>query len=153
MLVYIVEDDEDKAEQITLLLGQHEHQVSIERYRSYQSGLKAVLSIPPALLILDMSLPTFDFNPTVRTGRPRNVGGYDLLRKMKLHGILAPAVIVTQLESFDDGETTVTLPEIEARCRSECPQHFMGSVFYSPTSDNWRRELSLLLTPLLGSLK
>ena len=63
------------------------YSAEIQIFTSFQSGLRAVEAACPQLVILDMTLPTFDRKPNSREGRVRPLGGYDLMRKMKLKNL------------------------------------------------------------------
>jgi CheY-like chemotaxis protein len=146
MRIYIVEDSPIKANNLVTfvsdLLGDTQ---DIHLYVSFQSGLKAIEANPPDTLILDMTLPTFDRRPNAREGRLRPLGGYDIMRKLKLKGIYTKIIVVTQLESFGDDEDEVSFKEITAQCHREFPDVFLGSVYYDQNGTNWRPHLQQLL--------
>ncbi|EJP42845.1 response regulator [Acinetobacter baumannii] len=84
-MIYIVEDSDLKIQKIESFLldnGYTKDQINI--YRSYQSGVQAILKNPPDLVILDMSIPTFDKSIDSREGRARPLGGYDVMKKFYL---------------------------------------------------------------------
>jgi CheY-like chemotaxis protein len=145
VLIYIVEDYELKAERIESAVRTVLADARIEVFRSYQSGLKAVLQKQPDLILLDMSLPSFDMMGSARFGRPRSLGGYDLMRKMALKNVTARVFVVTQLDAFGDGTAKVTLKEMTERCHNEFPELFIGSVYFSQTSDDWISKLHAVL--------
>ncbi|TPI26812.1 response regulator [Mesorhizobium sp. B3-2-1] len=145
MIVYLIEDDELKAARISSYLAERINGSSIERFRSYQSGLKAVESKLPDLIILDMTIPTFDPGPRRREGRPRSMGGRDLMRKMARKGRTCPVVIVTQFESFGEADESVSYDQLKAQCELEFPQLFRGMAHYHATSNAWEAELDHLI--------
>jgi CheY-like chemotaxis protein len=152
MRLYLIEDDSQKAESISQFLGRMHPAVCVELFGSYQSGLKAIERDAPDLIVLDMNLPTFDNLGALRGGRPRALGGYEILRKMRRKGLAVPVVVITQLESFGDGDSRVSFAEIIERCQNEFPQSFLGGVYYSRLSDAWQEEVRLLLAHILEQL-
>ena len=117
----------------------------IEVFTSYQSGLKKLVDVMPDLIILDMSLPTFDRGGNQREGRLRPLGGYEIMRKLNLRNIEFKSIVVTQLESFGEGGSRVTFDEMNEKCKSEFPTKYLGSVFFGQSDDNWKSGLKELI--------
>lgn len=141
MLIYLIEDDNLKAGQIIPFVKSMTPNLSIEHYRSYQSGLKAIELLVPDMVILDMTLPTFDTSGSSRHGRPRSLGGYEIMRKMKRKKISAPVFIMSALEAFGDGKAKISFDEVKNRCFNEFPGMLVGAAFFSLTSDEWKGPL------------
>lgn len=145
MIVYLVEDDSLKAERMTKFLVSHFPEFEIKVFGSFQSGLRAIEENTPELLILDMTIPTFDRGHNKREGRLRPLGGYDLMRKLKLRNTQTLVIVVTQLETFGEGEDEVSFSEISSRCKREFPGVFLGSVYFRQGEATWQDELIQLV--------
>lgn len=145
MLIYLIEDDRQKAAGISSFINAVKPDFQIQQLLSYQSGLKALQTITPNFVILDMTLPTFDVTPTGRPGRPRPVGGYEIMRKMRLRRIACPVLLITQLEKYGEGSEQVSFAEMNAKCLSEFPDMFLGGVYYHPTQTAWQDALENVL--------
>lgn len=145
MKVGIVEDDALKLGTLCEFLEKKYPDLVVRNYRSYNSGLKGIVADNPDILLLDMTLPTFDRTPAGREGRFRPLGGYDMIRKIHLLRLPIKVIIVSQLEAFGEGVEQVSLNEITDRCSSEFPELFAGSVYYHPTSSEWESPLLQLL--------
>lgn len=144
--VHIVEDNAIKAACITkFLLENYSSICNSTVLESFQSALRAIEANLPDLVILDMTLPTFDRKPNSREGRMRPLGGYDLMHKMKHRSITAAVIVVTQLEKFGEGEDEISFAEITSRCKREFPDFFLGSVYYDQGGLNWQNDLDALL--------
>jgi CheY-like chemotaxis protein len=141
MLVYVVEDDFLKASHLMTFLRESVQGVQVSVFGSFQSGLRAIQQATPDLVILDMTLPTFDRAGTDREGRLRPLGGYDLMRKLMHHSVQVSVVVVTQLETFGEGVDQVTLPELVERCRRDFPSIFRGAVYFRQADSGWQNEL------------
>lgn len=149
--IYIVEDNILKAACISdFFLREYVETFSTTVFGSFQSALKAIETSPPDLIILDMTLPTFDRKPNSREGRMRPIGGYDLMCKMKYKDISAYVVVVTQLETFGEGDEEISFPEITARCDRDFPNFFLGSVYFDQGGINWQSNLALLIKKFLN---
>jgi DNA-binding NarL/FixJ family response regulator len=141
----LIEDSPLKAGLIqAFVCGELAHiELSIER--SYQSGLRRIAESPPEAVILDMSLPNFDVAPSVRHGKPRPLGGYDILRKIKRLGLTTKALVITQYESFGVGSRSYSFAELDAKCGEEFPGVFYGMVYFSPEGREWKSRLNEFL--------
>ncbi len=141
-MIYVIEDNIVKARQVEAFLSSNfQGPPTVSLYMSFQSGLKAIELSPPELVILDMTLPTFDRKPNAREGRLRPLGGYDLMRKMKLKGLMSKVIVLTQLESFGEGDDVVGFEEITSKCDEEFPDFFLGSVYFDQGGQAWHQTL------------
>ncbi|WP_182911954.1 response regulator [Sphingomonas cavernae] len=145
MTALIIEDDELKTERLKSFLGQELPDHQIEVARSYKSGLRALVANTPALVILDMTLPTFDIAPGSDGGRPLNLGGRELLRQMKRRSLAYPTVVVTGFDAFGSEPQDVTLAQLDGELEAEFGDFYIGSVYFNATSDDWRDQLRLLV--------
>lgn len=149
MRIYLIEDSDLKIRKIKeFLLSEFGSDFVPEVFGSYNSGLRAMQANVPDLAILDMTLPNFDRTPSVREGKPRPLGGYDLMRKMKLYGIAAKAIVVTQLEAFGEGSEKVSFKDITTIAQEEFPGFFLGSVYFDQASSRWQSSLADMVRAL-----
>ncbi len=152
MKVLIVEDDQNKLKQLVNYIRDNWPNSTVEEKRSYQSGLKELIQTKYDLLILDMTMPTFDISPREKGGRPRAFAGKDILSSMEWKKINVPVIIVTQFESFGEGENTTSLEELRKQLKLAYKQ-YMGTVFYSAASDTWKEELGRIIRPFVVPLE
>lgn len=148
MLIYIVEDDGLKLERVMGFLSEFMPQHDCEVAASFQSGLRLVESRTPDLIILDMTLPTFDRAPNAHEGRLRPLGGYDLLRKLQLRKVETKVIVLSQLVSFGDEVKRVSFAEIIQRCKDEFPQIFVEGVYFDQSDISWQHSLLNLIAKL-----
>lgn len=146
MLVYIVEDDFLKANRLLTFLKESLEGAQVNIFGSFQSGLRALQRATPDLVILDMTLPTFDRAGSDREGRLRPLGGYDLMRKLIHRSVQVSVIVVTQLETFGEGADQITFPELVERCRRDFPAIFRGGVYFRQADSGWQSELLRLIS-------
>lgn len=142
MNTYIVEDDALKSERLILFMRERFPTSEVTLFGSFQSGLKAVELKVPDLLLLDMTLPTFDRQLGARESRLRPLGGYELLSKLRLKSIKTKVIVVTGLVAFGEGGSRITFEEVEGRCRYEFGSLFAGMIYYQQTSLEWQQILA-----------
>src|SRR5712671_1696051 len=103
MRVLIVEDDDNKRSRLIEFLGETLPSASIDIAKSFQSGLRQVRDKAANLVLLDMTLPTYDIGPDESGGNMHPFGGRDFLRQMKRLKVITPVIVVTQFETFGSG--------------------------------------------------
>jgi CheY-like chemotaxis protein len=134
--VWLVEDDGFKRDKLRACLREVIPQADIREAKSAKSAFNFLREGAPDLVVLDMSLPTFDIGPTESGGRPQGFGGVEVLREMDRKGVRAPVIVVTQYEFF--GEERVSIHELASRLRAEHVDTFSALVFYEAASEQWK---------------
>jgi CheY-like chemotaxis protein len=144
MKVLLVEDDEDKREQLREFLSS-ELSAEVTEARSRQSGIHALLKDSFDLIVLDMSMPTFDITPTEDGGRPQAYAGRDILHQMDRYAITTKVVVVTQFDRFGQSEDEITLLELDKQLEGAFPDNYLGAVYYNVSYAGWQESLRTLL--------
>lgn len=153
MKILIIEDDEPKMNAMSefiLSCTECQHAEIIGK-KSYQSGLAEVMTNPPDMLFLDMSIPTYDRCPEdPKGGRPRPFGGRDILREVYRKNLETKVAIVTQFAVLKDSDKEEkTLEELTTTFDKEFPDHFLGIVFYRHSENSWQAPLKKLVDEFL----
>ncbi len=144
--VLIIEDDKKKIGDIKdYLSGQKMENVVIKE--SYQSGLRELLanSDKYALLLLDMSLPTWDKSPNELSGHFEKFGGYNILKELVRKKKQLPTILMTMFDNFGESDNSIDLKEINRILSSEFSEFYKGVVYYNSRENKWRDELRHLL--------
>lgn len=145
MTILLIEDDQLKAETIMLFVVSQVAAAQIKHVRSFQSGLEALLTAPPDLVLLDMTLPQFDLSDGEGGDDTRHYGGRDILSEMSRADMGTPAIVVTQFDTFGKGNDVLTLSELDRSLRVEFRVNYLGAVFYNASESSWREKLRKLL--------
>lgn len=145
MNALVVEDDELKMGRLRAFLTTELHGCAVEVARSYKSGLRAVTGETWTVVVMDMTLPSFDITPGTDGGRPLRLGGKDLLRQMQRRGATYPTIVVTGFDTFGSARDTVTLDQLDAQLCEEFSEFYLGSVYFNATADDWKDQLRALL--------
>jgi CheY-like chemotaxis protein len=141
MKVLVIDDDPNKMRQLTECIREFAADTQVLQARSYQSGLKAALFEGPDLVVLDMTMPTFDVGGKETGGRERRYAGLQILRQLKRKETAVATVVVTQFEQFGEGDDQITLAELRVRLAKEFPGSYLGTIYYQAGDSKWRDEL------------
>lgn len=151
MKILIIEDQPEKAQDIINYLSLTSS-VNIENIiveESLRSGLMQVVSEDaPKLVILDMSMPRFTTGANSNLGsEPVSFAGRELMKQMKIREIYIPTIVVTQYAIFE--KDNVTLRDLDLEFKFEFNEFYIGSVYYSSASNDWKIDLSKLIGDIL----
>ena len=137
MNILLVEDDEDKREEIANYL-RSTFNASLYEVRSFQSGLKAIKELSFDLIILDMTIPTYDRNPQENGGRTQAFGGKMLLFEMQRRKIKTRSIVVTQFDIFGKGDEEMNLTDLNLDLANTFGDVYYGAIQYNNRYDNWK---------------
>jgi CheY-like chemotaxis protein len=151
MQLLLIEDDAFKAKRISKFLSDRfpKSEVSVER--SVSAGLSRIFGEPaPEVILLDMSLSTYDVGPRETGGRPQNFGGIAVLEHMARRNFLVPVIVVTQFDTFPKVIGEMSLEDIRTDLAKRFPEAFKGLVYYSSREAEWESRLTGLLQTILS---
>lgn len=142
MKLLLVEDDRNKLEQIRELVTSRFPLLKLDDRFSYHHGAKSALTGEYDLILLDMSMPSFNASPSRSAGSPLHFAGREILRQMKRRNIKTKVVVVTQFDIFGEGKDRMSLEELTDELRRDYPDLFLGTVYYNPKQEQWKGELT-----------
>jgi CheY-like chemotaxis protein len=146
MMVLIVEDDENKGQQLSRFLRATYPDVELELVKSLQSAVRFVKRVQPSLLIVDMTLPNYDpSSDEPGGGDTHSFGGRELLRQMDRFNINVPVIVFTQFETFGRQSNQMGLPELDKQLKDEHPAVYRGAVYYHASIQSWEMHLKRLI--------
>lgn len=146
MKILIVEDDQKKLFQLRNYIEEKYAEADIVTKRAYNSGLRELIEHVYDLLLLDMTLPTFEVSPSEPGGRPRPFGGREILIEMARHKIDVPVIIVTQFETFGEGDLQISLDELRHELFELKDPRYKGTIYYNSMDNRWKKELQKAIT-------
>jgi CheY-like chemotaxis protein len=147
--VLLIEDDPFKAKRLMGFLKERFASHHIVISRSVSAGLASLFSSEtPHVLLLDMSLSTFDVGPRETGGRPQNFGGIAILEHMVRRRLELPVIVITQFETFPKDNGEMGLEEVESDLKARFPAIFRGLIYYSSRETRWEERLTKTLKEL-----
>lgn len=146
--ILLVEDDRKKISDIKDFFFQLEDKCDLSIKESYQSGLRELLDNPYDLLLLDMSIPTWDNSKSELHSTFEKFGGYKILKELQRKGRELPTILITMFDDFGESDAAMTVQELDKILQSEFSTIYEGVVFYSARENSWKGQLKLLLMPI-----
>lgn len=144
----IVEDIEPKANEIKAFVEKEYPLVEIFRTESYNSSLKEIFTNYNNydLILLDMTMSTFDVSEEDHGGLPEPLAGRQILDGMFLRDITTPVVVVTMYKSF----AGVGIAEFDKELSEEYADIYRGYIFFVYNSNDWKEKLKTYLNSIYG---
>lgn len=139
MDILIIEDNQLKREKICDFLAAN-FEVKLFEAASYNSGLNAVLARKYDLLVLDMSMPTFDRTPATNGGRFRALAGKEIAVRLQKQKRLIPFVVVTGYSDFSVNAESLSIYQIDEALKI-LGDEYKGCVFFDAVESVWKENL------------
>ena len=142
----LIEDNRHKRQKICSLISEWNLSTDIMEARSYTSGWQALQDKEFDLVILDMSLPTYDTNENETGGKFRTFGGKEIVRRIARRNIKTKFVFITQYSSFNDTSVTQSLGSIEEELISDYGDQCLGVIRFDTATTEWKETLIGILS-------
>lgn len=149
MRILIIEDHPYKLAQITGFINETFTSFNITIRNSYNSGLRELVlhAKDYQLVLLDISMPNYDISPEENGGDFLPLAGKLILKEMYLRDIETKAIVVTMHGSFEDG---TKLSELDSELKLDFAENYIGHVYFSAVSNEWKNQLSKLINTLIN---
>lgn len=149
MKILIIEDDMNKIEQIEAFLKLINPDIHTTVKKSYQSGLREIIKSHYDLIVLDMSLPTYDISPKEEGGPFLTYAGEEILQEMMRRNITSKVIVATQFDSFGEGQDAITLDQLRDRLSMKFKDNYLKSIYYEASEKNWKDEILSIVESIL----
>ena len=133
MKALIVEDNSNKLNQIKETLKELYPDIDIDEAHSFNSGVKKVYQNIWDIVLLDMSLPTYDISHTESGGDKKPIAGKNIMKRMRNKKMSTPVIVITQFETFDDDK--ISLDSLNGEFEESFKDIWKGTILYS--NDDW----------------
>jgi CheY-like chemotaxis protein len=146
--ILLIEDDKKKIADIVDYFNNLDSKLVLAIKESYQSGLRSLLGESFDLLLLDMSIPTWDNSKGELNSNFEKFGGYKILKELQRKRKQIPTILITMFDNFGESDSSMTLNELDKILKIEFGNSYCGVVFYSARENNWKEQLKHLLTSI-----
>jgi DNA-binding NarL/FixJ family response regulator len=146
--ILIVEDNHLKLEKLKQFLESEYKDLELSERTSYNSALReiALNYRNYDLVLLDMSMQTYDISNEESGGEPEPLAGKNILKQIYLRDIPTKVLVVTMYENFVDG---TKIAKLDKDLMSEFPDNYCGYIFFSHTNLDWATELRSSINKLI----
>lgn len=148
MKLLLIEDDIKKIDDISAFIKGYSNDCSFIVKRSYQSGLREILKSDFDLILLDMSMPTYEKSDNEPGGEFEKFAGMKILKEMSRRGKNLKTVLITMFDDFGEGEKSITLKDMNNVLLRDFEGIYLGAVYYNSSENIWKDELASYLNSL-----
>jgi chemotaxis response regulator CheB len=146
MNVLLIEDDLQKGGRLTAYLSKRFGMEKISLARSVTTAIDKLDDSSPELIVLDMSLPSYEEGRSLHSGgRQNSFGGLNILAYMVATGINVPTVVVTQFPEFEEKGLRLSLGELHAKLLRDFKNIYLGLVHYRHNEESWMSSLDEII--------
>lgn len=146
--VIVIEDDFKKMEDIKSFLVESYKLDIVTIKESYQSGLRELINNNYDLLLLDMSIPTWDKSIDEPGGNFEKFGGYKILKEITRKKKPVKTILITMFDDFGESDTSITLSQLDNILKTEFPDIYVGAVYYNTREEKWKNDLNSFIEEL-----
>jgi DNA-binding NarL/FixJ family response regulator len=146
--IIVIEDDFKKKEDIRNFLSSGLGIEKITIKESYQSGLRELIKNEYDLLLLDMSIPTWDKSIDEPGGNFEKFGGFKILKEITRKKKPIDTILITMFDDFGESDTSITLSQLNDWLKEEFPEFYKGAVYYNTREEKWKDDLAAFISRL-----
>lgn len=144
--ILIIEDDAPKLKAIINFLNEDLNFFEPVIAKSLTSAIQKLSNEEFDLCIVDMSIPSYDFEADKTGGEPQSGGGRDILRFISSEAPRTKAVVLTQYNEFRTTHgVDVTLDALTVSLMKKFNKILLAVVFYSTQKGEWRKKLKSVI--------
>lgn len=140
-----IEDDEKKIEDVKLFVESSFPKLDLTITQSYQSGLKELINSDYDLLLLDMSIPTWDSIQYEPVDSFEKFGGFKIMRELTRRNRAIRTILITMFDDFGESDSSITVSQIDLILKNDFSAFYLGYVFYNSKENNWKNDLKRML--------
>jgi CheY-like chemotaxis protein len=146
--ILFIEDNLIKMEAVLQVMQLNYPNAEIVTKDSFRSGLRELIANQYDILLLDMSLPTWDREEVNKQEGFERFGGETIMREMKRKNKLVPTIVITMFSEFGIGKSFIDLIDLDKHLKNEFSGFYHGFVKYSSSEKKWEVELLNALNKL-----
>jgi DNA-binding LytR/AlgR family response regulator len=143
--ILFVEDNPHKRARIIEFIKSTFPQIEIFEAHSFSSGCQAIEKNDFSIILLDISMPTYDRVGNESGGKFRPFAGREIARKIMRNDKKSLVIFITQYNSFSDKGNSYSLEGLGEILLSESKQNYGGLVFYDSALSSWKNEIRKII--------
>jgi CheY-like chemotaxis protein len=142
MKLLLVEDEGPKREHILAMLAEHSPNSIVDVAKSVRAAVHYLRNNQPDIVLLDMSLPTFEVDASEPGGRPQGFGGVEVIRYLERYKRKSAVLVITAYEAFPVAGKPVGLEKVREMLVRDHPGTFRGLIYFNSFTGEWREALA-----------
>jgi len=139
--ILLVEDSEYKRKLISDFIYSLDLDINLSHASSFQSGSQAISSEDYNIVLLDLSLPTFDKSEHETGGRFRAFGGKEIAKKLIRFKKKSRIIFITQYESFSDKDSFYTFDTLKNQLALQLSPNYVDMIHFHSFKSGWKEDL------------
>ncbi|WP_116744324.1 response regulator [Janthinobacterium sp. 78] len=147
--ILFIEDNPHKRLRTAEFVTSLNSKINITEACSFTSGIQALENKNFPLILLDISLPTYDKIASEAGGRFRTLAGREIARKIMREKINSKIIFITQYATFSDKGASYTFEELKIELSKECGPQFAGMVFYDSSQSAWKETIMKVIKAMM----
>ena len=146
--ILIVEDNQKKLEKLKTFLYEEYVDIEITERMSYNSATREIVLNYNIydLILLDMSMQTYDVSDDESGGEPEPLAGKNILKQIYLRNIPIKVIVVTMYENFVDG---TKIKELNEELIQEFNENYCVYIFFPHINLEWSIKLKELINKII----
>lgn len=149
MKILLIEDDKKKIEDVRQFVLSIDSTYTVLVKESYQSGLRQLLTEDYDLLLLDMSMPTWDKPLTGHVSHFEKFGGYMIMKELSRNKKHINTILITMFDDFGEADSSLTLSKLNVKLLEEFSDFYISYVYYNSQESDWQEKLLKLIKQVL----
>lgn len=143
MRILYVEDEEEKAKEVMNHL-KNNHDILLTK--SYSSCVSAIYDNKYDLILLDMSLPLYDYDSDDNEENEFDTfAGIDIINELLRLERREKVVVITAYDYLGEDDNRVDISQLDTRMRNEYSEMYLGIIHYDASSLEWKRQLQEII--------
>lgn len=142
-LVLLVEDEAPKRRHISEHILTTFNRTQLDVAGSVTAAISKLEVSRYDLVLLDMTLPTFDQDEHEPGGRPQGFGGIEVIRYVSMADVFVPIIVLTGYEVFPgEAGTQMSIEQLSSMLGKEFGEGIIQVIHYSSAVDEWKKKLN-----------
>ena len=143
MHILYIEDEEEKARDVSTFLAEKN---TVILRKSYSAGVSAIYDEVFDFILLDMSLPLYDYGCEDEDENEFDTfAGVDIIEELVRLNRAEKVVIITAFDILGEDDNKVDITQLDFKLKANYEKNYLGIIYYDASSLEWRRELQEIL--------
>ncbi len=143
MRILYVEDEEEKAKEVINYLAPS-HNVQLTK--SYTSCVSAIYDSEYDLILLDMSLPLYDYDSEDKDENEFDTfAGIDIINELVRLERSEKVIVITAFDILGIDDNKIDIQQLNRKLGAEYADLYLGIIHYDASSLEWKRQLQEII--------